>query len=93
MLTELYVDALFVDEELADQVWKIWSKGETDDETAYIALDANCWFSLLISEYCLSASMSQCNIPIGSTFQMVSQDSTIYRFVIGNPGGRNSSSL
>ena len=41
----------------------------------------------------LSASMSQCNIPIGSTFQVVSQDSTTYRFVIGNPGGRSFSSL
>ena len=41
----------------------------------------------------LPASMSQCNIPIGSTFQVVSQDSTSNRSVIGNPGGRSSSSL
>ena len=41
----------------------------------------------------LPAGMSQCTIPIGSTFQVVSQDSISNRSVIGNPGGRNSSSL
>ncbi len=34
MLTKLYIEALLIDEELADQVW---DAGETDDETAYIA--------------------------------------------------------
>ena len=28
MLTEIYIEALLVDEELADQVWEIWDKEE-----------------------------------------------------------------
>ncbi len=28
MLTEIYIEALLVDEELADQVWKAWVTGE-----------------------------------------------------------------
>lgn len=27
MLTEMYIEALLVDEELADQVWEAWDKG------------------------------------------------------------------
>ena len=30
MLTEIYIGALLVDEELADQVWEAWDKGEID---------------------------------------------------------------
>ncbi len=37
MLTELYIEALLVDEDLADQVWEAWRTGEADDETACIA--------------------------------------------------------
>ena len=37
MLTELYIEALLVDEELADQVWEAWYKGEIDDLTACTA--------------------------------------------------------
>ncbi len=37
MLTEIYIEALLVDEELADLVWKAWDTGETDDQTACIA--------------------------------------------------------
>ncbi len=37
MLTEIYIEALLVDEELADQVWEAWDKGEVDDETACMA--------------------------------------------------------
>ncbi len=37
MLTKIYIEALLVDEELADQVWKAWDKGEADNETACIA--------------------------------------------------------
>jgi len=37
MLTELYIEALLVDEELADQVWSIWDQGEIDDCLAWIA--------------------------------------------------------
>ncbi len=28
MLTEIYIEALLVDEELADQVWEAWDEGE-----------------------------------------------------------------
>ncbi len=34
MLTRFYVEALLVEEELADQVWEFWDAGEADDETA-----------------------------------------------------------
>ena len=37
MLTETYIEALLVDEELADQVWNSWHAGETDDEAARTA--------------------------------------------------------
>ena len=33
MLTEIYIEALLVDEELADQVWEAWDGGEIDDST------------------------------------------------------------
>ncbi len=33
MLTEIYIAALLVDEELADQVWETWDGGEADDES------------------------------------------------------------
>ncbi len=31
MLTEIYIEALLIDEELADQVWQAWDKGKIDD--------------------------------------------------------------
>ena len=31
MLTEIYIEALPVDEELADQVWEAWDAGEIGD--------------------------------------------------------------
>jgi len=37
MLTEIYIEALFVDKDLADQVWEVWDKGEIDDLTACVA--------------------------------------------------------
>ncbi len=37
MLTEIYIEALLVDEELADQVWEAWDKGEIDDHSAWLA--------------------------------------------------------
>jgi len=37
MLTEIYVQALLVNEELADQVWEAWDKGEGDDAIACVA--------------------------------------------------------
>ena len=41
MLTELYIEDLLVDEELADQVWEAWNAGLIGDELAAIA-----WFLL-----------------------------------------------
>ncbi len=37
MLTEIYIEVLLVDEELADQVWAAWDKREIDDQVACIA--------------------------------------------------------
>ena len=37
MLTEIYIEALLVDEDLADQVRKLWNAGEVDNENACIA--------------------------------------------------------
>lgn len=37
MLTEIYIEALLVDEDLADQVWEAWDTGEIDDFTAALA--------------------------------------------------------
>ncbi len=37
MLTEIYIEALLVDEELADQVWKAWDADETDDQVTWLA--------------------------------------------------------
>ena len=31
MLTEIYIEGLLVDTELADQVWEAWDKGEISD--------------------------------------------------------------
>ena len=31
MLTEIYIEALLVNEELADQVWEAWDAGEISD--------------------------------------------------------------
>jgi len=43
MLTEIYIEALLVDEELADQVWEAWDKGIIDDLVAWLA-----WLAWLI---------------------------------------------
>ena len=37
MLTESYIEALLANEELADQVWDAWDKGEIGDLTAFLA--------------------------------------------------------
>ncbi len=37
MLTEIYIEALLVDEDMADQVWKAWDKGEIDALIAWLA--------------------------------------------------------
>jgi hypothetical protein len=37
MLTEIYIEALLVDEKLADQVWQAWDAGVVDDLSACVA--------------------------------------------------------
>jgi hypothetical protein len=37
MLTEIYIEALLVDEDLADRVWALWSAGVIEDDLAEIA--------------------------------------------------------
>jgi len=34
MLTEIYIEALLVDEELADHIWEAWDADKTDDPVA-----------------------------------------------------------
>ncbi len=51
MLTELYIEALLVDEELADQVWELWDRGVIDGGLAAIA-----WM-LLAASYATSSSL------------------------------------
>lgn len=34
MLTELYIEAMLIDEELADLVWEAWFMGEIEDARA-----------------------------------------------------------
>jgi hypothetical protein len=36
MLTEIYIEALLVNNEQADQVWEAWDKGEIDEQVAYL---------------------------------------------------------
>ena len=46
MLTEIYIEALLVDEELADQVWEAWHAGLISDELAAVAwwlMRSNTW--------------------------------------------------
>jgi len=43
MLTEVYISALLVNENLADQVWEAWDKGEIDDQVAWFA-----WWLMII---------------------------------------------
>ena len=37
MLTEIYISALLIDEDLADQVWEAWVAGEIHDLAACLA--------------------------------------------------------
>ena len=36
VLAKMYIEALLVDEELADQVWEAWDKGEIVDPNAWL---------------------------------------------------------
>ena len=46
MPTRLYIEALLVDEELADQVWVAWDAGEVGDLTA-----GSAWWLLSLSMF------------------------------------------
>ncbi len=37
MLAEIYIEALLIDEELADQFWEAWDKGEIEDQVAWLS--------------------------------------------------------
>ena len=37
MLAEICIEALLIDEEMADQVWDAWDSGEIDDQIAWLA--------------------------------------------------------
>jgi len=37
MLTEIYIEALLVDKDLADQVWELWDVGMIPDDLAALA--------------------------------------------------------
>ncbi len=37
MFTGIYIEALLVDEELADKIWEVWDRGEIDDQVAWLA--------------------------------------------------------
>ena len=50
MLTEIYIEALLVDEDLADQVWKAWGADETDDQVAWLA-----WWLIAVGRFTLNS--------------------------------------
>ena len=37
MLVEIYIEALLVNEDLADEVWELWDRGVIDDDLAEVA--------------------------------------------------------
>jgi hypothetical protein len=51
MLTEIYIEALLVDEELADQEFEAWDKGEISDLSAFLM-----WRSIADSPACSSTN-------------------------------------
>ncbi len=54
MLTEIYIDALLFDEDLADQVWEVRDKGEIDDQIAWYA-----WLLVCFSRYAMPNNASR----------------------------------
>ena len=42
MLTEIYIEALLVDEEIADKIWEAWDSGEINDFVA-----ARGWWAIV----------------------------------------------
>ncbi len=54
MLTEIHIEALLVDEELADQVWEASDKREIDDLIAWYA-----WLLVCFSRYAMPNDASR----------------------------------
>ena len=54
MLTEIYIEALLVNEDLADQVWEAWDKGEINDLIAWYA-----WLLVCFSRYAMPNDASR----------------------------------
>ncbi len=44
MLAEIYIEALLVDKDLADQVWKAWDDGLIPDDLA-----ARTWWCIVLN--------------------------------------------
>jgi len=44
MLADIYIEALLVDEDLADQVWEAWDKQEIDDRGVWLAWWLICFY-------------------------------------------------
>ena len=49
MLTEIYIEAILIDQDLADAVWEAWDKGEIDDAIACLT-----WMMIAILCRCLA---------------------------------------
>ena len=55
MLTEIYIEALLVYDELVNKVWELWDAGEIDDLTAWFA-----WQQIaLFDQMCPLVSMTE----------------------------------
>ena len=52
MLTDPYIEALLVDEELADMVWELWDRGVISDEIANLAWNTINWQSKSSASSC-----------------------------------------
>ena len=61
MLTELYIETLLVDEELADMVWAAWANGMFQDAWAII------WWSIIATSS--EPDYETPDIPIADFFQ------------------------
>ncbi len=51
MLTEIYIEALLVDEELADQVWQAWIVGDLNDLDAFLTWTVIASYSKIDQSY------------------------------------------
>ncbi len=60
MLTEIYIEALLVDEELADQVWEAWDARELNGAAACIAWMLNAFVPEILIKIEAIQSMPSC---------------------------------